>query len=156
MYLDANLLFDPAGTAITASAVSTNVLDLGVARDLGPGLYPESVVVVVGTSFTGTGGSTLTIQVEGAPDNGSGSPGTYEILYQSQPVALASLVAGQKAFDAPLAVVAPQGANGLVLPRFLRLNYIASTSFTGGTVTSFLGGDVDRNYSYKPGVVVSN
>jgi hypothetical protein len=106
MYQDANLTFDPSGTAITASAVSTNVLDLGANRDLGVGTFRGKLLVQVGTTFTASAQTaTLNIQVQGAPDNGSGSPGTYSTLDESGVTPIGLLVAGARASQFDIASV---------------------------------------------------
>ena len=73
--LDNSLFFEPlAGTAITASAASTNVLDLVAARDIGvvQGLAQPEIIANVLASFTsGSANTTLNVQLQAAPDNGS-------------------------------------------------------------------------------------
>lgn len=109
MITDGNLFFEPlAGTAVTASAASTNVLDMGVARDIGAvqGFAEPEVVVNALTTFTsGSTNTTLNVQIQGAPDNGSGAPGVYETIYDTSPQYLGQLVAGQRVFQAKLSSI---------------------------------------------------
>jgi hypothetical protein len=109
MIIDGMLFFEPlTGTSVTASAASTNVLDLGVARDLGAGHGCDrpQVVVCALTAFTSAAhNTTLNIQVQGAPDNGAGSPGGYQTIYDCSPQYLGQLVAGQRLFQADLASI---------------------------------------------------
>ena len=100
-YVDALTFFEPlAGTAMTSTAVSTNVLDFGVGsgctravhgRCAGAGRGNPGDVL---TSFTsGSTNTTLNVQVQGAPDNGSGSPGGYQTIYETGVQYLGQLVA---------------------------------------------------------------
>ena len=106
MIFDANTLFSAAtGDAITASAASTNVLDLVSARDLGAdvGLDQLELVANVLAGFTsGSTNTTLNVQLQAAPDNGSGAPGGYETITETSPQYLGQLVAGQRVFQAKL------------------------------------------------------
>jgi hypothetical protein len=69
MLLDSTQVFDPAGTAITVTASSTNVLDMGVARDMGIGDDPLVLVVLSDGTFAAAGAATLNIALQGSPDN---------------------------------------------------------------------------------------
>ena len=172
MILDKSLEFDPNGTAITASAASTNVIDLHGAnlvpspsstvkpgRDLGGGQAGgpiPRVWVVVNTTFT-QNGATLNVALQGAPDNGSGGVGSYVTFAESGAIVLASLVAGNVIFDVPVPRVIPQPNTPALLPRWLRLNYtVASGPFTGGALQAYIAlGDEPSAY-YIPGFTVAN
>lgn len=153
MILDGLLLFDTA-VALTATAVSTNVVDLLNARDMGVGDPELSVVVQCTTALLSAGASTLTIQVQGSTDNT-----TYTIYAQSDAIPKASLGAGSK-FSIDLPRMPPHAAGR---PRYLRLNYVVATGpFTGGTLTSFMVLDEQLNagspnaLGYSPGIVIAN
>jgi hypothetical protein len=109
------------------SAVSTNIIDLGVARDIG-GAVTEQLMLLcqVATPFTSAGSATLQVQFQTAPDNGSGAPGSWSTLVQSDAVPVASLAAGFKFL--------PNEVPGGTL-RFVRLNYVVGTAvMTGGAL----------------------
>ncbi len=155
MIQDALLIFDPAGTAITTTATSTNVLDLLNKRDLGIGSSPDepNLMVTVGTTFAG--GTSINVQFQTSPDNS-----TWTTAAESGVIALANLVAGARLLNIPI----PSPAPGAALPRYYRLNYVVVGTMTAGTVTSELLGILDEfpqqaaGYvgGYPPGVVVYN
>lgn len=151
MIMDQNLLFDSAA-AITATAPSTNVVDLAVARDLGVGDPDIDIVAIVGTAFTAAGAATLQIQVQGSTDNS-----TWDTYVQSDAIPKAALTAGAK-FHVDLPPVPP----GKSKPRYLRLNYVVATGpMTAGTMTAFALLDDhlatgQAIYGYPPGIVIAN
>ena len=130
---------------MTASGSSTNIIDLGLiglpsfaagggARDIGIGDDPAmKILVQVVVAFAG--GTSLQINIQGAPDNGSGAPGSF-VIYASGPVvALASLIAGARLFDTDM----PRPALDFPPPRFLQLGYVVvGTMSGGGAVQAYL------------------
>src|SRR6185437_9433774 len=89
----------------TGTQVASNVIDLGVtsgvpssangggARDIGIGDDPAMKLLVnVNTALTG--GTSLQVDLSGAPDNGSGAAGSYTVMWTSQAIVEASLIAG--------------------------------------------------------------
>jgi hypothetical protein len=109
------------GQVLTATAVSTNVIDLGVDRNIGPG---EHMAVMVSSSVD-AGGTTPTLQFEiqtSPNENMSGSTviGTSEVV--------TSLLAGQK-------IVLPLGLSN---ERYLRLSLIAGGSSPTHTIDAYL------------------
>ena len=88
-------------------------------------------------AFVSAGGATLQIQLQAAPDNGSGSAGTYQTLVQTSTFTAGQLTAntiGQ--FQVP--PVQPNWI-GEALPRFYRLNFVVGTStFSAGAITAYL------------------
>lgn len=171
MILDGNLVFDPAATAITVTAASTNIIDLhgsgmipaaaaGVGRDMGigssSGATPKLMVVVQQT-FTAAGAATLNVQVQGAPDNGSGSPGSYVTYAETGAIAKGSLVVGNRIFDIDLPRVLVTPVTPANVPRFIRLNYVVATGpMTAGTVYAALILGRDDQMTYQSGFTVSN
>ena len=150
-FLDQALKFSDA-QAITVSAASTNLYDItgagsgnvppmsfgttGLAAadmGMGEGIRPN-ILVSVAEAFTAAGAATLQIQVQAAPDNGSGSPGTYTTILETAAIPKATLTLGAN-FQLPL----PPLAVGEVLPRFYRLNYVVATGpMTAGKLNSSL------------------
>ena len=136
--------------ALTTSAPSTDVIDLGVARDLGVGNDAPTinVVVDVGTAFASTGASTLTIALQGSTDNAS-----FTVMEQSPAIAKASLTAGARLVRWSL----PGRVAGQSMPRYIRMNYtVATADFTNGTLNAFLTLDRQDNSAYPAGITISN
>lgn len=173
MILDKLLEFDPAATAITVTAASTNIFDLHGAslipafsstvlpgRDMGAGSSGANIpkiVVLVTTTFTAGGAGTLQVQFQGAPDNGSGSPGSYVTYAETPALALASLVAGNRIFDIDWPRILPTPNTPALLPRFVRLNYVVATGpMTAGKLTAYMVLGRDDQVAYIPGIAVAN
>lgn len=123
--------------AVTATAVSTNVIDAGatgnaaIGRDIGAGT-PMYAVLTVGTTFTAAGLATLTAAIQSSNTEGSG----YADKIASPAIPVASLVAGSR-FVIPL----PPG-----LDRYVRANY---TVATGPMLTGALSLNVVDGYEYQ-------
>lgn len=150
MILDSQLTLSLA-QAITATAASTNIIDLTGAgsgnapalrfgvqastfgEDIGIGESRNMPVIacIVGTAFAAGGAGTLTVQLQTAPDNGSNAPGTWSTAIQTDVLALSQLTAGQKIAEFRV----PPRDPGAALPRFIRLNYVVGTGpMTAGTI----------------------
>jgi hypothetical protein len=132
----------------TGTQTSSNIVDIGVgfanpgnltglalpgnaagggARDLGIGDDPSlKLMVLVTVGFTA--GTSLQVNLQGAPDNGSGAPGAFTIMESGPVVAVANLIAGVRLMDLDY----PRPAPGQAVPRFLQLGYISVGTFTGG------------------------
>jgi hypothetical protein len=105
MYLDALLQFDPAATAVTVTAASTNSIDLGAARDMGIGRVQGKVLVLIGTAFaSATPAATMNVQLQGAPNN-AGVAGTFTTIVESGTIPLGQLQAGFKVAQFDVATV---------------------------------------------------
>src|SRR5215470_2211955 len=159
------------GDSPTASATSTNIIDLHMAgipvlaagqgaRDIGIGDDPAmKLLVLVTAAFTGL--TSLQVALQGAPDNGSGAPGTFVTWWLSPAYALATLVVGARLYDMDM----PRPPAGVVEPRFLQLAYTIAGTGTGGTIKAWIVLDRhDQFYNalannvlggYPPGVVVT-
>jgi hypothetical protein len=131
----------PTGTGSTAS---TNIVDLGVARDIGGAVTDRLMLLAqVTTAFTSGGSATMAVQFQTAPDNGSGAPGAWATLAQSDAIPVASLVQGYKFLPGEL----PGGTQ-----RFVRLNYvIATAAMTGGVIKAGLVPSLDVSPVYARG-----
>lgn len=156
MRTDSQLAFIPLGgnltfTASSTTTPSTNVIDLlgtGVGTapvniigttqatfgaDLGVSHFrPEIQMASGNTAFSGT---SLNVQLQGAPDPGSGSSytpasGAWITFAESGVITLSStpIAANQVFFRFPWLPAWPNTQGGL--PRFLRLNFVP-VSFTG-------------------------
>lgn len=147
MFLDATLTFNSAlGTpqAITATADSSGIIDVtgagsgnlprmiggypnlntALGMDIGSGDGVADPYVVFDVAVAGTGTGTITFSLEAAPDNGSGSPGTYTPLFTSAPYVGTALTLGtQIAFNIPSD---PNAA----APRFYKVTYTVSGTLT--------------------------
>jgi hypothetical protein len=155
MILDALQQFDSASSLAIAAGTqaSANVLDYGItsgiptsangggARDMGIGDDPAlKLLVQVGTTFTSAGAATLSVAIQGAPDNGSGAPGTFVTWWVSPAYALAALNAGSRLLDMDF----PRPPDGVVVPRYVRLLYtVGAATLTAGTINAYVVLDRD-------------
>ncbi len=174
MILDAFLAFDTA-TAITANGTtqaSANVLDLHItgglpvlanlqgARDIGIGDDPAMKLLVLVT-VAATTGTSMSVTLQGATDNGSAAPNAYSSWYTTPVYTTAQLVAGARLMDMDM----PRPPAAIAIPRFLRLLY-TTVSTCNPTVEAFLVLDrMDQMYQstnnavmggYPAGITVSN
>jgi hypothetical protein len=143
MLLDSSNQFSASQnpTSVGATA-STNIIDLGVARDIGDAVTQSLYLLCqVATAFTSGGSATLQVQVQSAPDN-NGVPGSWSTIEQSDAIPVASLVQGYKFL--PGAMVSPATPG-----RFLRLNYVIGTAtMTVGAITAALVPSLDQQPAY--------
>lgn len=122
MFLDKELMFSEK-QAITVSAPSTNVIDLGTDREMGAA--DAEIFGMVDTAATSAGATTLTTALETDDNSGFSSP---TVLSQTAATPKATLVGGYKFFRQKI----PYGCE-----RFLRLNYTVGTGpFTALNVTA--------------------
>lgn len=150
MILDKLTMFEPlAGTAVTVTAASTDVLDLSVARDLGVTDGPAlEVNIHILEAFTASGSATLQIQVQGSTDNS-----TYYTMAESMAYAVADLTLGRRLLPIKL----PMPADTQAAPRYLRLNYVVATGpMTAGKLFAGLNLDRQANRAYPAGINISN
>jgi len=150
--LDSTLIFDgtlpSTGVAVTATRVSTNVIDVLTARDVGAGNMLQFVVDVT-TTFTTTNSATLQVQFETCSTAG----GSYIPLLLSPVIAASNLIAGVR----PLAFILPRNqfnneTAGVLQPpgQFLRLTYTVGTGvFSAGAVFAYLNPSPDVNTYYN-------
>lgn len=116
--------------AITVTAASTNVIDLGpiatgITRDIGKGTDIPLLIQVV-EKFTAAGAATLTIDLQTDSVENFASPKT---VWTSGAIAVADLVAGK--------VVIPEAIQRGTDERYLRLNYTVATGpMTAGKIVA--------------------
>lgn len=155
----------------TGTQTASNIIDLGVtngipssangggARDIGVGDDPAmKLSAICTTAFTG--GTSLQLELAGAPDDGSGGQGSYTVMWLGPAVAEASLIAGAQLGGIDIPRVIP----GQVLPRFLRLRYITDGTHSTGDIEAQIV--LDRSdqirgtggalSGYPAGITVSN
>lgn len=131
-----NQLSDAQAVTSTGSTPSANVIDLGVARDVG-GAATERLMLLceVVTPFTSGGSATLRVQVQTSPDNAA-----WTTLVQSDDVPVAALVQGRRFL--PGALPGPTS-------RYVRLNYVVGTAaMTAGALTAALVPSLDVHAAY--------
>src|SRR5262245_29645984 len=173
MILDGLLQFScPTGDSPTATGNSTNVVDFHMAgipilaagqgaRDMGIGDDPAlKLLVQVTTAFAGL--TSLSVALQGAPDDGTGNPGTFVTWWTGPATLLANLTVGARLYDMDF----PRPPAGVPVPRFVRLLYTIAGTGTGGTIKAFIVLDRhDQMYNasnnailggYPPGVSVAN
>lgn len=147
MYIDSQELFSDA-QVVTATAISTNVLDLNASsntnvpltQDIGIG---EEVYLVVMTAVTITdAGSDATLTVTLESDSAAS--------LASAPVVHVSTGALAFATYAPAGTIIYQGKLPVATyKRYLGVRYtVASGPFTAGAITAFLAKDIQRNVIY--------
>lgn len=176
MILDRLLQFSSAQSLaqVVGTYVSDDVIDLHMtgipvlanlqgARDMGVGGPALKLLVQVSTTFTSGGAGTLQVALQGATDNGSGAPSTFNSWWLSPAYALATLNAGSRLYDMDM----PRPPDGIAIPRFLRMAYIiAGATMTAGAINSLIVLDrFDQPYSstdnsiiggYPAGITVAN
>lgn len=150
MILDA-LLQLSAAQAVTASAVSTNTIDLGVNRDIASGkdLY---AIITVDEAATAAGAATVQFQVITSAASNLSSP---TILGQTDAIAKTELTVGRKPICVPLppAILNAQPIG----QRYLGLQYTVATGpLTAGKFTCYIAdSEVDVNKNYPSGFAVA-
>lgn len=143
MIMDKELLFSDA-QAVTAAAASTNVVDLGEARDVGTGqnLY---VVGVVKTAFTDAGSdSTLAVKLQTDSVENFASPADAQELFVFPALAAVGTT--------KIARLQP----GAIDERYLRAFYTpAGGNLTTGAVSLFIVHDIDQWKAYQDAITIS-
>ena len=153
MIMDGLLLFDTAVniTAATGTQASTNVIDLGVARDIGVGDDPAmKILVQVLTAYTGA--TSMSVALQGSTDNT-----TYTTMVTSGVVTVSAGALWNLAGVRLLEMDVPRPAPGQAIPRYLRLLYTTNGVWTtAGTLTATLVIDRQDWPAYPPGIGISN
>lgn len=132
------------GAAITATRVSTNVIDIGSASDVGAG-EPLGVHVLITQTFVG--GTSLQVSLESCATIG----GSYVPLILSPVILTANLIAGVSGSEIFRYAIPPNESNNasaglLATPgQFLRLRYTVVGTFSAGAVMAWIAPRQDRN-----------
>lgn len=147
MILDAQLAFSIA-QAVTASAVSTNVIDLSEVREIGEGkqLYVTTVVTTALTDGGTNSGTLVSLQGGATAGTITGSQALYTI-----PQAAA---VGSGPFFSYInpGLIASMPAHF----QFLQLTYAPQTAnLTGGAFSSYIITDIQAFVAYKRGYIIS-
>lgn len=171
MITDALLAFVPAATPLSLVAadgvdIQSNVIDLlgagagtlvqnfygnsavpGQADAMGVGDPRPEISVLVGTALATGNGATVSIEYQGAPDDGTGNPGTWQVFAATPFVTAAQGAASTQLCRLPFVPPFPFNER----PRFLRLNFNipAGTHFTAGTISSALVTTTRDDYFVK-------
>ena len=142
MITDAFLRLSDA-QALTTTAVSTNTIDLGVARDVGAG---EEIYVYFTVPTALAGGTSVTFQVV---TSAAANLGTPTVVGSTTAVPTASLVAGYKTAVRVNPTVFTNGQ------RYLGAQYTISGTYTSGAVTADIVLDIADQKLYASGFSVT-
>jgi hypothetical protein len=140
MIIDSQNQFSSAqAVTSTGSTAGSNVIDLGVSRDIGGAVTDQLMLLCeVVTPFTSGGSATLQVQFQTSADNSA-----WSTLVQSDAVPVASLVQGYKFLPGEV----PGGTQ-----RYVRLNYVVGTAaMTAGAITAALVPSLDVQPVYPRG-----
>jgi len=155
MYTDSNLLLSGSISStgavagqtvfsVATSVLSTNTVDLGLARDIGEGtnLFGRFQVTVAAV-----GGTSIEMQVISATDAALTTAVT--VLGTTGPIAVASLTLGSRFACDTNPLIGSKGQ------RYLGLRYISVGTTTAGSVFGDLGTDIqDGQKNYSSGFAV--
>lgn len=143
--LDILNLFQPstAGQAVTATAPSTSVIPLTVARDIGRG-EPVKLECLVTEAFTDSSSdSTITVTIETDDDETFGSPTVAQTVGTF--AALSAVGTKLEAFLQP----------GKINEKFMRLKYtVANGSLTTGKISSQIVDSFNKGNDFPIGSTI--
>ena len=161
----------------TGTQVSSQQIDVGVGtsaapalpsdaagggyRDLGIGDDPAmKLLLEVTTAFTG--GTSLQINLQAAPDNGSGAPGAFTTWWGTPVYTEAQLVVGARLWD----IDWPRPPAAVAQGRFFQLQYVSvGTHGAGALVGNAVLDRIDQIFNaannqtlggYQPGITIPN
>lgn len=143
MILDAQNLFSDAQT-VTASAASTNLIDLGTERRIGTG-EPIYFVVQLDEAMSDVGSnSTATVTIQSDALAAFGSPTTRQTI--------GTFAAESAAGSRLIARLAPEA----LFENFIRAYYtVANGDLATGKFTAFLTKDIEAFTAYPDGFTIS-
>jgi hypothetical protein len=130
MLMDKNNTFSTNYSPTAVATTFSDTIDLGVARDIGGAVTDDLFLLCeVITAFTSGGSATLQVQLLGSTDNSS-----FNIMEQSDTIAVASLTQGYKFLQGRM--VSAQSGTPY---RYLKLGYVVGTAaLTAGALTAAL------------------
>ena len=133
MIIDAQTRFSNQQALTTGTELSTNVYDLGVARDVGRGA-PLRVVVTVDATFTG--GTNVTVNIIESANSDLSSA---TIIAAGTAIVEASLTAGAKLLDRVLP---------LTSKRYVGLQYVSTGTHGAGKLSGGIVIDSDSGTQF--------
>lgn len=134
MFLDKQNLFSN-GQAVTASAASTDIIDLGVDRDIG--MTNIRLRSSIDEALASAGATTVTIDLQTSNDPAFGS---FDTIFSSGVIGKAAGTRGAVLVDAAV----PRKTK-----RYLRVYYTVATGpFTAGKFDTFLAIDTEARRDY--------
>lgn len=120
--------------AVTATAVSTDVIDFGQANPNTGNNFPTYLVVTVGETVTAAGDATVTVQLQDSADNSS-----YATIAATSAIGKADLGAGKQ-------IVIPMPVEHR---RYVRVNYVVGTGpLTAGKFSAQIVAGYQLNPAY--------
>lgn len=126
MFIDSQLQFSSA-QALTSTAASTNIVDLGVARNIQDGEAMTILVVPTVAADITTGDETYEFDVETATDAAFTSP----VVVSKTTVAAALLTVGAKPIALPIPI-------GFAVLRYIRVKYVLGGTTPSLTASAYL------------------
>jgi hypothetical protein len=142
MFVDSQHLFSNT-QALTSAAASTNIVDLGAARDIGTG-KPLYVCLVVDVALTDAGSnSTITVSLRGDSTSTITPDATRDL------------------FTVPALTAAGTVFYGAIDPKVFSYRYLDvyytmnNGDLTTGTVTAFVTSDIQNSVVYAKGYTIS-
>ena len=137
---NATNIFDVTGAGI--GTIPTRMIgaggsntSIGIDIGAGDGMFVPQVLITNANTVAGTGGGTVQFTLQAAPDNGSGTAGTYTILYTS-PTFIGTTISTTFSHLFNVPPIVP----GQSLPRFYQLVYTVS-----GTLSAIFNASLTAN-----------
>lgn len=134
------------GTSGTGRQLVGDVIDLGVARDIGVGehLY---LVLQVDTAFTSAGSATVSFELASDAQGAIAVDGTASVHFATAAIPVATLVAGYQIAKIAIPM------EGTAYERYLGvIANVGTAALTAGKVNAFLTSDVSRIKHYADAV----
>lgn len=143
----------------TGTQAASNIIDYGLtgglpgvvsgtvggggARDMGIGDKPSLKVTILCTT-TFVGGTSCQFQLQGAPDAGNNTAGTYYTLWTSFAFLTAQLLAGAVLgnIDFPRELIYATTGGGPI--RYLKLNFISVGTYSASGIEAFIALDQEQ------------